>query len=241
MEEFIPATLFFLEWAVIELFELYPYRLVHFSNREELLVSEGGNDPCGYIPYGSLGIRFVLGLPNAGWYDGCSVMLCHLMVYSVQLLIPRPAAVVNDCSRTVIRDEDLSYTAEVLVHVYMSFNPCGLLLIREGLNIRILTVCHNPDEDMGFCDLAGIGIDQFSLIPGPVNLHLFCRLTVDVHGGAVLVFVLLDVIAELRIHERIFAGLPAFLHVFCPQELLGHTVSQELLANVIIIRHSPGR
>ena len=36
-----------------------------------------------------------------------------------------------------------------------------------------------------------------SLISGPVNSQLFFRLSLNMHGGAVFLLILLDVIAEL--------------------------------------------
>jgi hypothetical protein len=58
----------------------------------------------------------------------------------------------------------------------------------------------------------------------PVNLDQFPRLSGDMHGGTPFLFILLDVIAELGIHKRVFAGLTAFLEVFSPQKLFGDAV-----------------
>lgn len=54
-----------------------------------------------------------------------------------------------------------------------------------------------PYENVGIQDLAGIRVNNVCRISGPVNLNLLRRLAVDMHGGAALLFVLLDVIAEL--------------------------------------------
>ena len=44
-----------------------------------------------------------------------------------------------------------------------------------------------------------------------------------------------DVLAELRIHERLFAGLPAFLTVFNPKKLFGDTIPQKFFTDVAVI------
>ena len=64
-------------------------------------------------------------------------------------------------------------------------------------NIQVLAVSHHPYENVGIQDLAGIRVNNVCRISGPVNLNLLRRLTVDMHGGAALLLVLLDVIAEL--------------------------------------------
>lgn len=44
-------------------------------------------------------------------------------------------------------------------------------------------------------------------------------------------------IAELRIHKRLVTGLAAFLQVFRPEELLVDTISEQLLLDVVEVRH----
>ena len=57
------------------------------------------------------------------------------------------------------------------------------------------------------------------------------------HRSAAFLLVLLDVIAELRIHEGIIAGLAAFLEVFCPKEFLIDSAAKQLLLDVVEVRH----
>ena len=57
------------------------------------------------------------------------------------------------------------------------------------------------------------------------------------HGCAALLLILLDVITELGIHERLIAGLAAFLQVLRPEEFLVDTVAVQLLLDVVEIRH----
>ena len=65
------------------------------------------------------------------------------------------------------------------------------------LHIWVLAVGHYSYENVGNQDLAGIRVNDMCRISGPVNLNLLSGLAVDVHGGAALLLVLLDVIAEL--------------------------------------------
>ena len=60
-------------------------------------------------------------------------------------------------------------------------------------------------------------ISDLSRIARPVNLDLFAGLPGKVHCGIPLLLILLDVIAELGIHERVITGGPAVLKVFRPQ------------------------
>lgn len=57
-------------------------------------------------------------------------------------------------------------------------------------------------------------IGTIGCIASPVHLHLLTGFPVDMHGGTPFVFVLLDVVAELGIHQRVLTGLSAVLHVF---------------------------
>ena len=57
------------------------------------------------------------------------------------------------------------------------------------------------------------------------------------HGSTSFLLILLDVVAELRIHERLIAVGTAVLHVFSPQELFTDSVAEQLLTDVSIIRY----
>ena len=57
------------------------------------------------------------------------------------------------------------------------------------------------------------------------------------HGCTTLLLILLDVITELGIHEWLVAGLAALLQVLRPEEFLVDTVAEQLLLNVVEIRH----
>ena len=156
-----------------------------------------------------------------------AVSYTHLDVYKRQ--------VVEHCSRGIIWHQDTGYTTKVLIHVNVSGDPRTLLLVDESLYKWILAVCHNAHKEEGWNDLAGIWIDDLRRIPCPVNFDLFAGLSVDMHGCAALLLILLDVITELGIHERLIAGLAAFLQVLRPEEFLVDTVAVQLLLDVVEI------
>ena len=143
-------------------------------------------------------------------------------------------------SAAVIRHKDFGNTPKVLIHVDMCCNPRVLLLIHKCFHIWILAVGHYSYENVGIQDFAGIRVNDMCRISGPANLNLLSGLAVDVHGGAVLLLVLLDIITELGMHERLITSEATFLKAFCPEELLVYSVAEQFLADVGIIRHTLG-
>ena len=122
MEEFIPAAFFLLERAVVKLFQLYSDRGIQFRNREELLFTQGGCDPCGDVSHSALGIRLILRRPDAGGNDRRAIAPSHLVVNGVDPLV-FPAAVMDDRCLAVIRHKNLCNAAEIPIHVDMGINP----------------------------------------------------------------------------------------------------------------------
>jgi hypothetical protein len=57
-----------------------------------------------------------------------------------------------------------------------------------------------------------------------------------VHCCTPFLLVLLDVIAELGIHQRLIASQLAFVDILGPKQLLGYAVSHQLLSDAVIIR-----
>ena len=202
-----------------------------------MLITERRGDPGGNDTYRALGIGLVLRRPDAGRDDSRVVVLSHLMVDGVEFLVV-PVVIVGHCRRGIIWYQNTGYTAEILIHVNVGGDPRTLLLIDESLDIRILTVCHDAHKEEGRNDLAGIRIDDLCRISCPVNFDLFAGLPIDVHGCAAFLLILLDVIAELGIHEWLFAGLAAFLQVLRPEELFVDTVAEQLLPDVVEVRHA---
>ena len=76
-------------------------------------------------------------------------------------------------------------------------------------------------------------------IPGPVNLYDFRGAARDMHSRPALLFLLLDVVAELRVHQRLGILEPAFFKIFRPEELLVHAVSKQFVFDMLKIRHFP--
>ena len=69
------------------------------------------------------------------------------------------------------------------------------------------------------CDFSSIWINDVGGITCPVNFNLFTWFSRDMHGSPAFFFILLDVVAELGIHQRFFAVHTAFLTVFYPEKL----------------------
>jgi hypothetical protein len=59
-----------------------------------------------------------------------------------------------------------------------------------------------------------------------------------VHGSTPFLLIRLDVIAELRIHERIIAVGTTVLHVFSPQELFTDSVAEQFFVDVVVVWHT---
>jgi len=104
-------------------------------------------------------------------------------------------------------------------------------------DVRILAVSHDPYKEPCRNDLTSVRICDGCRIPRPVNFYLFSRFPADMHGCIPFLLILLDVVAELGIHERFFAGLAAFYQVFCPEEFFVDSVTEQFLLDVIKVRH----
>ena len=123
-------------------------------------------------------------------------MLCHLMVYRVDLLVI-PVVDVDDCGFAVIRHKDTGSAAKVFIHVNVGGNPGLLFLVEESFHVRILAVGHDAYKQPCLGNFAGIRVNDLCRVSGPVYFNLLTGLAVDVHGGAAFLLILLDVITEL--------------------------------------------
>src|SRR5699024_656222 len=168
--------------------------------------------------------------------DSSAIVFCHLLIDNIDPLV-LPTLVVIHGSTAVIRHQDLSDTAKVLIHVDMCSNPRWLLFVHECFHIWILAVSHYSYENVGVQDLASIRINDMCRISSPIYLNLLCRFAVDMHGSTALLLILLDVIAELGIHKRLISGEAAFLKVLCPEEFLVHAIAEKFLPDISVIRH----
>ena len=64
----------------------------------------------------------ILWSPDTGWNNRSAIVLCHLLIDSIDALI-FPSLIVLYSSTAVVRHENLSNTAKVLVHMDMSSDP----------------------------------------------------------------------------------------------------------------------
>ena len=95
---------------------------IFLTKGEELLITQCCSDPCGNITYTALGIGLVFWSPNAGWDNRSAIVFCHFLINSIDTLI-FPALIVIHSSMAVVRHENLSNTAKILVHVNMCSDP----------------------------------------------------------------------------------------------------------------------
>lgn len=58
------------------------------------------------------------------------------------------------------------------------------------------------------------------------------------HGSPALFFILLNVVAELGIHQRFFAVYPALLAVFNPQQLFVDHIPKQFLSDGVKVSHA---
>ena len=116
-------------------------------------------------------------------------------------------------------------------------DPGILLFIGKSFHIRVLAVAHDPNEQECLCHLTGIRIYDIGRVSCPVYLDLLSGFSGDMHRCTAPLLVLLDVIAELGVHEGLSACHAAFLQIFGPEQLLVDTVSHQLLADILEIRH----
>lgn len=98
----------------------------------------------------------------------------------------------------------------------MRFNPVVCLLIQICLYKGILAVSKDSYKYPCICDLTSVEIDELCWITGPIYFDLLTRFSRDVHSCPAFFFILLDIIAELGIHERFFVIHTVFLAVFSP-------------------------
>ena len=144
------------------------------------------------------------------------------------------------CSGSIVWHQYWGDASKEFIHMDMGGDPCPLLFIDKGFDEGILAISHDTDKNPGSGDLTSIRIDDFRRVSSPIYLDLLPRFSRDMHGGAALLLILLDVIAELGIHEGIVAILTTFLEVFCPEKLPVDAIPEQFFPDVIIIRHPFG-
>ena len=138
------------------------------------------------------------------------------MVCSIQCRCVPVALLMINCSCTVVRYKHGSDTAKELIHVVMGFNPVIGTFIHKRFHKSILAVSKHTNKKPCFGDFTGIRVNDVSRITCPVHFDLFAGISGDMHSGSAFFFILLDVIAELGIHQRFLTAHAAFFTVFHP-------------------------
>ena len=113
------------------------------------------------------------------------------------------------------------------------------VFVREGLRVGIHAVVENAYEHVSLFLFPRFGVDDVCGVSGPVDFDLLAGFAVDVHCSPADAFVLQDVVAELRVHQRLGILEPAFFKIFRPEELLVHAVAQQFVLNVVEIGQLP--
>ena len=102
----------------------------------------------------------------------------------------------HTCFQVVALD-DPGDTAEVFVSIHMGCGPCLLVHGEKGFYIAVATVWQSCHEHIGRDNFAGVCVNNSGSIAGPVHLHDFARLVVQVHGGVDLCQIVSIVLIEL--------------------------------------------
>ena len=99
----------------------------------------------------------------------------------------------------------------------------------------IHAVVENAYEHVSLFLFPRFGVDDVCGISGPVDFDLLVGFAVDVHCSPADAFVLQDVVAELRVHQRLGVLEPAFFKIFRPEELLVHSIAQQFTLDMVKI------
>ncbi|MPM92091.1 hypothetical protein SDC9_139225 [bioreactor metagenome] len=139
-----PAAFLFLEGFGVEPLELLGYPLVQFTDTEEHPVPERRQDPRGDDSDRSFGIRFVPGFPDPRRDDRRAVVFRQFTVDPVDdgVVPVRP----GDSGFEVVGNQDAGHAAEVPEHVHVRGQPALLVLVGEGLHIRVPAAGEYTDE-----------------------------------------------------------------------------------------------
>jgi len=235
----VSRTVFLLKWLPTELKQLLSDRCIQLRQGEELLVPEGGNNPCRDDTYCAFGIGLIFRGSDPGGNNGAVIILRHFMVDCIDLRII-PVSIVHHSGLAVIGHEDLGYASEVFKHMNMGADPGVLLFIDEAFHIRVLAVTHDSNEQKHLCHFTGVRVNNVGWISCPVHLDLLSGFSGDVHRSTAPLLVLLDIIAELRVHKGLISRQTAFLQILGPEQLLVDTVSHQLFVDIIEVWHPLG-
>jgi len=120
-EEGFASGIEFLELAGVEIFQGSEDDLVELPDAEEVMVSQGSQNPALCHKHSGLHFGFVPGMPDASRDHGGSIMLSELQISGVDLRFI-PAGLADSCFE-IIGHKNLRHTAEELEGMYMRSNP----------------------------------------------------------------------------------------------------------------------
>jgi hypothetical protein len=141
----------------------------------------------------------------------------------------------------VVRYQHNRRAAEVLEHIDVDMDPVLHIHPQATFRIGVHTEGQNANKQVDGNCFSGVPVHDVQFISGPVHLNPVTGLSGDVHGGTLLLGKLLEMEAELGIHEGLFAQLTALLAVLHPEELEGHAVTGQLFGYLLEVRHPAKR
>jgi len=177
LEEGFSGGVEFLELAGVEIFQGSEEDLVELPDVEEVMVSQGSQNPALCHKHSGLHFGFVSGMSDASRDHGGSIVLSELQISGVDIRFI-PARLADPCFE-IIRDKDLRHPLKELEGMHMRSDPGGQILGSGGFCEGIAAGSEGGDKDLSLGDLTGgrindgdrlAGIIHEELLAGPVLL-----------------------------------------------------------------------
>ena len=137
----------------------------------------------------------------------------------------------------VVRHRHNGRTAEVPEHINVDMDPVLHIHSQVSLCVSIHAERKNSNTQIHRKRFFGIPVYEVQFVSGPVHLKSATGPSGDVHGCTLFLCVLLEVIAELRVHEWLFAQLAALLTVLHLEQLGRHSAPDQLFGYLLKVRH----
>jgi hypothetical protein len=169
-EEGFAGSVEFLELAGVEIFQGSGDDLIELSDVEEVMVSQGSQDPALCHKHSGLHFGFVSGMPNASRDHGGSVMLSEFQVSGVDVRFI-PAGLADPCLE-IVRDKDLRHPLEELEGMHMRSDPGGQILGGGGFSEGIAAGSEGGDKDLSLGDLTRCRINDGDCLAGIIHEEL---------------------------------------------------------------------
>ena len=143
-------------------------------------------------------------------------MLGHFPVCPIDLGGEPILRVVHACLK-VVRHKHNCRSTEVPEHIYMGMDPVFHVHFQTIFCVGIHAERQHTDEQICCAGFSGVSIHDVEFFSGSVYLDTISGFSGDVHRCTIFLGVLLEVKAELRVHEWLPVGLSAFLAVLHPE------------------------